>query len=38
MLASCFFEKTIEKIYLEGKTPVFNMASGGRCSVSQKAE
>lgn len=28
MSASCFFEKTIEKIYLEGKTPVFNMANG----------
>ncbi|MEX0808889.1 MAG: thiamine pyrophosphate-dependent dehydrogenase E1 component subunit alpha [Dongiaceae bacterium] len=28
MLVSRFFEETIEKIYLEGKTPAFNMAAG----------
>ena len=28
MLVSRFFEETIEKIYLEGKTPAFNMANG----------
>ncbi|HVA38241.1 MAG TPA: thiamine pyrophosphate-dependent dehydrogenase E1 component subunit alpha [Candidatus Dormibacteraeota bacterium] len=28
MVASRYFEDTIEAIYLEGKTPVFNMASG----------
>ncbi len=28
MLVSRFFEETIEQIYLEGKTPVFNMADG----------
>ena len=28
MLVSRYFEETIEKIYLEGKTPVFNMAVG----------
>ena len=28
MLVSRYFEETIEKIYLEGKTPVFNMADG----------
>jgi len=28
MLVSRLFEETIEKIYLEGKTPVFNMANG----------
>ncbi|WP_246567110.1 thiamine pyrophosphate-dependent dehydrogenase E1 component subunit alpha [Gemmobacter fulva] len=28
MVISRRFEKTIEKIYLEGKTPVFNMANG----------
>ena len=28
MLVSRYFEETIEQIYLEGKTPVFNMADG----------
>lgn len=28
ILVSRFFEETIEKIYLEGKTPAFNMANG----------
>ncbi len=28
MLISRYFEEVIEKIYLEGKTPVFNMADG----------
>lgn len=28
MLVSRYFEETIEKIYLEGKTPAFNMANG----------
>lgn len=28
MLVSRYFEETIEKIYLEGKSPVFNMAKG----------
>lgn len=28
MLISRFFEEAVEKIYMEGKTPVFNMANG----------
>lgn len=28
MLVSRFFEEAIEKVYLEGKTPAFNMANG----------
>lgn len=28
MLISRYFEETIEKIYMEGKTPAFNMANG----------
>lgn len=28
MLTSRYMEETIERIYMEGKTPVFNMAKG----------